>query len=242
MNISEQFLNRTVWQQFIDPKSGLLLLELRKASDRSLSYMVYSLSTHTMVSDFTPNHDEWWNKVVLFYDEKIVFTRFKDESPEVQGTYISNLSGEIFWSDDTCSPIIENNKIKIDSALVKNNNEVSSLFTKTIEEPKIIQPLSYLAETDHFNTVASFLKEKLKCTPIEVIEYLEFNQKIVISFHTLTNNRIENSIIVLDTGGNILFHDSISSERKGIGFGTFYVYKNQCIYIKNLEYLKTIAL
>ena len=242
MNIFEQSFDRTIWQQFVDSRSALLLLELRDSSNRSLSYVVFDLNTRKVLHDFVPTHDDWWSKIVLFQDQKIVFTTFKEDSPEITGTYITDLAGKILWSNSKSYPIITNQEIQLFDLNGQKQALPESHNSFAISSPNLLEPVPYLFETDHFNTVAAFLKDTLHVQPIEAIEYLEYNEKIIIGFHILIENRLENSIIVLNNDGNILFQDIISTGRKGIGFGTFYVYKDHCIYIKELECLKIIAL
>jgi hypothetical protein len=94
------------------------------------------------------------------------------------------------------------------------------------------KPLQYYPETAHFETVKSYMEAKLKISAQSVIEYLESNALIFISYYVVEPD-LANYLIVMHHDGKVILHERIGERLKGIGVDTFFILSGYLIFVKN---------
>jgi len=122
----------------------------------------------------------------------------------------------------------------------KDPNE-HSLFTYNIESLKkepidylpnlneqTIHPFVYEIGSDYHQTVSRFLslEQPLSC------EYMEWDDKIIISYYVRSDNYFDRYLLLLCDGKKI-WKVKQDEEMKGFSLGAFFVFDNQLIFIKN---------
>jgi len=93
---------------------------------------------------------------------------------------------------------------------------------------KSIHPFVYESDTEYHKTVSDFLslEQPLSC------EYLEWNDKIIISYYVRSENVFDRYLLLLKDGNKEL---KVCQDQgmKGFAPGAFFVFENQLIFIQD---------
>jgi hypothetical protein len=96
----------------------------------------------------------------------------------------------------------------------------------------IRKPLQYLHDSNHFETIKKYLEGQCGIAPVSLVEYLELNGIIVISFYANEKN-LANYLLILNNDGKQLLYERIGEQLKGIGMDTFFMVSEYLIFAKN---------
>jgi hypothetical protein len=69
------------------------------------------------------------------------------------------------------------------------------------------------------------------------VDYLEHKSKIIVSFYSTEAEKLVNYILVTDEEGQILFQDTIAEGLSTVALESFFLWKDQLIFIKNRKEL-----
>lgn len=105
--------------------------------------------------------------------------------------------------------------------------EVTVPITSTAAS-SIIQPTIYEPTSDYFKTVGDFLGLDLPCS----CEYLEWSNKIILSYYLRSGKVFDRHLLVLRDGKKLI-KEVQDAEMKGFASGSFFVLNNQLIFVKN---------
>jgi len=94
-------------------------------------------------------------------------------------------------------------------------------------------PLCYPETNEHFSWFAKVISGQNKHLPRISCEYLELNDKIIISYYYMEKEALNNSLIVLDSHGQIIESINLGENLKGIGKDTFFAIENRLIFISH---------
>jgi hypothetical protein len=106
-----------------------------------------------------------------------------------------------------------------------NQKEVEEIV---VAGERTLLPIIYEHGSEHHQTVADFLSLELPLS----CEYLEWDDKIIISYYLRSGKEFERFLLLLKDGTKewkIVQDDSM----KGFSPGAFFVFKNQLIFIKD---------
>ena len=98
-------------------------------------------------------------------------------------------------------------------------------------------PLCYPETNEHFSQFVHFISGQKNHIPRISCEYLEINNKIIISYYYMENEALSNSLIVLDSHGQTVESINLGKNLKGIGKDTFFAIENQLIFISHKNIL-----
>ena len=139
-------------------------------------------------------------------------------------TQVEGYDGEVYVSKykDRTDPT---NKVYLKIGK-KGNQEVTEEEVNEIHV-EVNEPVQYLAGTEHFQLVSDFL-----CIPIaEMCEYLEYGDKIIISYYLRLDKGFQRKLIILEEGKE-LFEATQDEQMKGIASGSFFVHDSTLFFIK----------
>lgn len=106
---------------------------------------------------------------------------------------------------------------------VKTELEHLPEFSSPARHPEV-----YEHGSDYFDTVSKFLSLEL---PVSC-EYLEWQNKIIISYYLRSANGFDRYLLLLENGEKI-WKVKQDEEMKGFSSGAFFVFNNQLIFIKD---------
>lgn len=96
-----------------------------------------------------------------------------------------------------------------------------------LNEKAPIQPTIFEPESSYFNTVSDFLSLELACSS----EYLEFNNKIIMSYYLRSDKTLDRHLLVLADGKKII-KEVQDNEMAGFASGAFFVHDNKLFFVK----------
>jgi len=96
----------------------------------------------------------------------------------------------------------------------------------------VIRPFQYEEGTAHFDTVKDFLNTRLEILPVATIEYLEFEELIIMSVF-INEQGLANYLYGLNAGGEVLITEKLGENLKGVALDTFFVFSGHLIFVKN---------
>jgi hypothetical protein len=82
--------------------------------------------------------------------------------------------------------------------------------------------------------VKTFLEQKLNLSPVGAFEYLEFDSRIFVSYYVMETG-LANYLLIMDNDGEVLLHEKLAEQLKGIGMETFFVLSGCVFFVKNRE-------
>ena len=94
-------------------------------------------------------------------------------------------------------------------------------------------PLCYPETNEHFAWFVKVISGQNKHIPRISCEYLELNDKIIISYYYMEKEALNNSLIVLDPHGQTIESIKLGKNLKGIGKDTFFAIENRLIFISH---------
>ena len=164
-----------------------------------------------------------------------------------------SISETIHPSDDWWETIAKVSENELSTTLYgeqnaenKGENLYPFLTETTANQKKSIHlPSFYNEETQkkYFEDVKEFLSDNLGISPLFAVEYLEYNELIIISYYIHASKKLENHISIFNSeDGNMIYTNCIGTNLNGIAFDTFFVVDSQLIFIKNLRELINIQL
>jgi Domain of unknown function (DUF4905) len=96
-------------------------------------------------------------------------------------------------------------------------------------------PTHYPEDSPHFPAIFNFLYRLVGIEAQKGVDYLEIDNKIVISYYIYSNNLFQNYLLVITHDRQILLNDLIATT-EGIGIDTFTLQSDTLLYVKNENY------
>jgi hypothetical protein len=243
-----------IFKILADEVLPLLALEIRHTETKEVSFAVVDYQKKEVVFEGLGLEESWWVGMAGFYQGKLFFHSFADKQyPEPQGIIVADvLEQAIIWEKkgiylEQISPqgayiswIGESGK-KPEILDIQTGNTIDGFkLTNEVKDGKnnnLVFPFQYVEKTPHFETVALFLKQKLAVKIIQQLDYLEVNNHIVISYLVESNKKITQFLLILSQNGEILFHQLLDNQVKGIQTEVFFVVNDFLISIANRKNL-----
>ncbi len=225
----------------------LLALEIRHAGSKEVSFAVIDYEKSELVFDGLGLDETWWVGLAGFCNGKLFFHTFADrEYPEPQGVIVADVAEQaLLWEkkDVYLEEITENEVIVswledgekkhqlLDSQT--GNKIEKSLKVQRHKVNQVFFPSQYETGTAYFETVRKFLAQKFGINPVQQLDYLEVGSNIVIAY------LIEKGsfLLILNHAGEVLFHQLMDSQAKGLASESFFVVNNLMISIADKKKL-----
>jgi len=228
-----------LWKIHYDTVSDCFLIENRIESPRATHFYLVSISG-AIINSWEPDIENWWFNTLLFHDKKVYFTLYADEdSPETTELLVYDANkGELIQHYKDCTIA----KILAEAIEIKTLEEEIIINLPKAKQPSLSTPVQYIAETEYFKTVAKFIIQSQDIVPVQLIEYLEYSNYIIISYYIKNNEGLDNYLLILDSEGKLLYQDCVATKLKGVGDHTFFAQKEKIYFIKDSNTFKSISL
>ncbi len=117
---------------------------------------------------------------------------------------------------------------------IHTGEEVNIEMENAIEEnKKLLLPFRYINDSTHFKTVSNYLLSTYAVQAMHVIEYLEYQGLIFISFYVQGEEHMNNRLLVIDDEGQEEFQVTLGENLKGISDNTFFLFNGNLIFVDN---------
>ncbi len=237
-----------IWNMVAGGERDPLVIEVRDMTTRRVSFS----ALHPITGDFLWRdrmlEEPWWVNLTLVSDGVVLFTVYLDtNNPDKKGILAYNATdlSLIWWNNDFSVSSLTSSALrgysqkfgmKEVTVEMATGKEIKFPHDDTILEPFLLKkPVQYVEGTEYFETVKTFLSKQLNLKVVSALEYLETEESMVISCYLADaeSHDLANFLIVFSKTGECLLKEEISSRVKGIGFDTFFVLRNNLIFIKN---------
>ena len=247
VHFSDQFPG-VIWGLHID--NDHLLICCRDDTIAQLSFSLLDLAKCKYLWKELTFDGLSWVGVTHFYKDVIVFHQYKDSQDiESKSWFGFNIhSMEVLWQEedmkagyfegqwyvfkghgDDRQPFLRDIRTEVVS---KTDLKDIQRLKITEEVPKLtVYPFHYLEEGEDFKKVAFFILKKLMHVAFGACDYMEFRDKVIISFYHQEEGKVVNQLVVFDGQGEVVFSKKIGTGLKGLGMDTFFVNREQLIFV-----------
>ncbi|MFT7151040.1 MAG: hypothetical protein ACI82Q_002915 [Nonlabens sp.] len=233
-----------IWEVF--SFGNQLLITIRDSEALAVRFSLFDLNAGDFLWKDISFEESWWISVYHFAGDVIVFQTYDDtqniEARSVFGFDTTTL--EATWSVDDVKlfniqsgvlqlaaisdPIYQ---FKIDLRTGAEVNE-PTISLEPVALSETFYPTHYEPESPHFVTVAKFLKDKLSLELVGSCDYLEWDQYFAVAINTKDAAGYKLDLFVFNLNGDLLLHQLLESELKGLATGTFFIVNQALIFVE----------
>lgn len=235
----EENFDGKIWNLAFGEK--VVVLEIRDELKRQVFFSAINLTTNTFFWKDLQPEKSWWLSLVGVFGDFVFLHKYSNQSkPEALGLLVLDVkTGTLVHRfDDWIYFNTEEDKLilyRLDKDNLPIYKEVELVLPKLkIEENNLIN--HYTETSEYFPLIFKFLYHLLKIEAEKAVDYLEVNDKIVISYYIYKENQFHNYLLITNKEKEILLHDFINSS-EGIGINTFSTKSDTLFYVKNQNQL-----
>ncbi|OJJ17424.1 hypothetical protein BKI52_26490 [marine bacterium AO1-C] len=248
-----------IWKIIADQSDPLLVVQVRDGDAYQTSFAAIEPQKQAIIWQNFTLEENWWVGMSAMYQRILLLHTYPDtQKPQPQGLIaLDVVSQEVLWQTKEFNFYeVVNNKIVVTSSTTSGDfyltidiktgkvlerfQELSTGLTRKNENKSMIFPFHYQDEMAYFQTVAVFLKKKFNLQIVQAVDYLEYDNFIIISYFYDNAGDLMNNLLVLDQNGQVLFHQNIEKQLTGIGLDTFFVFKNELFFVKHKTLLQSL--
>lgn len=234
-----------LWNTMHVPDTNLLILETRNETRREASFAALDFEHNRFVWKNTVFEEAWWIGMTAATSEVLLLHVYRHtENPDKKDLMAWHIHKQKkLWSiTDFSFTSLAGNKvygkrpetentcvIDVNTGEVQENNAVEIQSSENIPN---VKPFQYVEGTRYFETVKSFLMQKLNMLPTSVVEYLEYRSLIFISCY-VNQEGLANYLIVLTADGTVVLQEKLGDRLKGIGLETFFILSGCLFFVRN---------
>lgn len=236
--------NGAIWNIIANEDS--LVAEVRTSDPKQASFSALALSSGNFIWRDRVLEENWWVNASALCGDKVVFTVYVDtNNPDKKGILVYSLADLqlIWWNNDfSLSAASEEylrgfkSKLGLQEVVleISTGREIpSEHFPSDPPTTSLRKPVQYNEGEAHYETVRNFLADRFNFVATTALEYLQLEDKIVISCYSREGESLANYLFVLSTEGNVLLKEKLDGPLKGIGFDTFFVLQGCLIFVRN---------
>jgi hypothetical protein len=234
-----------VWKLVAHPGLPVIFVELRDEAARKVTFSALDLNTKQFLFSDIAFEEPWWVTLSFVSGNTLLLTTYNDtNNPDKKSVIAYDIYEKKirWWRNNFAITTVTTDRVAgVDTSLGMkfftlhlHNGEPCTDDSVLVTEQNFLlnKPLQYYPETAHFETVKSYLEAKLKISAQSVIEYMEANALIFISYYVAEPD-LANYLIVMQHEGKVLLHERIGERLKGIGLDTFFLLSGYLIFVKN---------
>jgi hypothetical protein len=251
---TETKFQEIIWEILIDEQNDLVLLELRDALKRQVSFVILDLKGQKIISDPLVFEENWWLTAKYFDNNKIVFFKYKQGTvPEQEYFFVYDLLSQTkIWQTNAVlydylpsknavvSPYQHPNIISETGFEFRDLHTGMHTHTQAHYEPELYsvwkQVMEYEENSAHYDTILLFLEKNKIFIDIDsqtLIQYAENDALIAIGFQ---KHALEYVIYVFSVTGQLLenlIFDIQANKNTSKSFQRFFLYKKLLIFLGN---------
>jgi outer membrane protein assembly factor BamB len=236
-----------IWATLAVPERHLLIIEERDQTNFQVKFSALDFQTDTFLWRGLTLKESWWIGLTAANNNTVLLHSYTNKgNPDHKNLIaLDILTGKIRWEVEEFS-FFDWDGSEIVGHLTKNElvqasiNIQSGLVTERAWDEKPadnrttpLQPVRYLEGTPYFETVKEFMEKGTTYHPIKGVEYLEWNDLIMISLYEEENGNLANYLIVFDKNGEVLLEVKLGGKLSGLGTDTFFILSGCLFLIKN---------
>ncbi len=242
-NFSQVF-NGIVWNSVVSGDGNILVFEIRDSEHKQVSFAALDVKKNNWLWKDVTSEESWWVNLNSVSSNFVLLTIYTEtNNPDKKGILVYDLATfTLCWfnNDFSLTGVANDFVFGMSSNYgtrevildLKSGKEVKSGDTTATNGVGVLRPQQYPDGSEYFKTVKIFLQKKLNLQAVSSLEYLEHNGLVFISFYTQAPG-LANDLIVLSAMGNVVLHEKMSSDLKGIGWDTFFILSESVFFVRN---------
>jgi hypothetical protein len=201
-----------------------------------------------------------WPSLQAVIEGRAGFSCFPDPSlPATEGLYIFDLRKQqwVFKEKDWSFIKAEGKAVLMRKAGDEENfyslnlsslsiNLAPRLKSMQLTKPTtagILHPYHIGEENPLYKELSDFVKEKAAHSLVGMVEYLEWKEeRIVLSYYIEGEKDWDQYLLITDHDTQVVWHECIDKQLKGMALDVFMLVQQQCIYVKDKNQLRTYDL
>jgi hypothetical protein len=245
--VAEHF-NGEVWRMEIDQTSHTLFAEIRKTEDRKVTFASVSLdSGETFFKDYTVD-EQWLTGIESAFGAVLLLHYYQTAaSPAHKGlAAVKASTGKVLWHNFnyTFDHLSINGPVVFDSRMQPPHYKLIDIFTGALQRD-YNSAIDSLIDNQIVIPDAIPLPANLPNLPVEPyhnnVHYLEYNNLIIVSLHTLWTGQLRQYLFVIENN-QVIFEDILNTNIQKLQPEAFVLYRNQLIYLKERVEIKVLNL
>lgn len=236
----------TVWNTLAVESENLLILEVRDDVNFKVTFSVFDYAKNEFRWRDVSLPESWWVSLVTADKNTILLNRYINKGNpdhkslialEVSSTAICWEAEEFSFFDwDELSVLGYQTKDDlIPSKIDRLTGQVSEGAWEPTDpeaQPESFKPVFYPEGTAHFDTVKKFVSQA-DYLITKGVEYLEFNDWIIISLYTSEAGTLDNYLLVFDRTGKLVLTSKLGEKLAGLGADTFFILSGCLFLVQN---------
>ncbi len=235
-----------IWNTLADGDNQRLFLEVRDAQEKSVSFSALNLRNNQWLWKDLRLEEQWWVSLRAVSGDVLLFTVYTDASnPDKKSVVAFDVQQGrmVWWHNGFSLTSVNSLYVRGIDTRFPERETILDLFTGRPVPPvdfdladlqnfPVIRPFQYEEGTAHFNTVKDFFASRLAILAVAAIEYLEYEDLIIVSVF-VTETGLANYLYGLNASGEILLKEKLGENLKGVGLDTFFIFSGHLIFVKN---------
>lgn len=250
-----------VWKILVDEASPVLIVQTRNGESYQTSFAAIDTQTNRVLWQNFNLEENWWLGMAGVHAGVLFLYTYPDtQKPQSQGIIAVDVATQqILWQTQSINfhQFIEGQILGLSveqqekeycllelktGKVLEQFREFDATKIRKSENNEALFPFHYYNEMAYFQTVAIFLKKKFNLQIVQAVDYLEYENVIIISYFHQSNNGLANNLLVLNHQNQVLLHQNIAQQLTGIGLDTFFVFEKQVFFVKHKTHLQSLKL
>lgn len=242
------------------PTENRWAIELRDAETRTASWAILDLDEGVVCWQTTPEATDWWTTLTAFAGDNLLLHNYRypdiPEPTDLLAVAVAN--GQLRWA--TPGVVFVRDVPEEKSLLVAHKRgegveykfldpesglilgRADSSLTQPDGLPTGTSPVRYLPGEPYFELVTTFMEKIVGKHPWEAVDYVESNPYIAFSYYLYEQEKMVQRLLIIDSHKAIVYHETLSRDRQGIGRDTIYLKSGILLCLCNNNQLISIKL
>lgn len=246
LNFSHCFPGK-IWSLHTAPEKDLLFIEIRDEVNFQVTFAALQIKTNQFLWNGLELKESWWVSLQAAKEDTVLFQSYVSKgNPDHKNLiafdiFTKTVRWEVEefsfydWNDTTIFGY--RTKDDIQPAIIDGRTGVVTEMRwevqSTGKDVKSTSPVQFLEGTTHFESVKSFIGHKTQLSIVMGVEYLEWDNWIMVSAYADQEGSLANYLLVFDKAGTMLLREKLGEKLQGLGTDTFFVLSGCLFFVKN---------
>jgi hypothetical protein len=237
----------TIWNTLAVEPENRLVLEVRDDVNFKVTFSLLDYAKNEFVWKDISLSESWWVSLAAANKSTVLLNRFmnKGGNPDHKSLIaLDAAAATIRWETEELS-FYDWNALEILGYRTKDDLvpvKVNLITGQVVEEPwqpkaesilpENSKPVFYAEGTAHFETVKKFVAQT-DYTITKGVEYLEFNDWIIVSLYVEESAKLANYLLVFSETGTLVLTVKLGEKLAGLGADTFFILSGCLFLVQN---------
>jgi len=254
-NFSHSFPGK-IWSLHTAPENDLLFIEIRDEVNFQVTFAALQIKTNQFLWNGLGLKESWWVSLQSAKEHTVLFQSYASKgNPDHKNLIAFDIfSKSVRWEVEEFSFYDWNDttifgyrtKDEIQPAIIDPLTGVVTAMRwevqSTNRDTKSTNTVQFLEGTTHFESIKSFIGQKTQLSIVMGVEYLDWDNWIMVSAYAEQEGSLANYLLVFDKAGNLLLREILGEKLQGLGTDTFFVLSGCLFFVKNKSELVAYTL